>query len=95
MFYQRDNGQFVMHRICKVTQDGYDIIGDAQTEIEHGVRPDQIFALITKVKRKGKLLSHGDFWWEFFEHIWPNLIPFRYLLVRSYGRLKRLLLRKQ
>lgn len=95
VFYQRDNGQFVMHRICKVTQDGYDIIGDAQTEIEHGVRPDQIFALITKVKRKGKLLSHGDFWWEFFEHIWPNLIPFRYLFVRSYGRLKRLLLRKQ
>ena len=34
VFYERPGGQFVVHRICRVHADGYDIIGDAQTEID-------------------------------------------------------------
>ncbi len=40
----------------------YYIVGDAQTQIEGPVRRDQIFARITKVKRKGRILQPGDFW---------------------------------
>lgn len=54
VFYERPGGQFVVHRICRVHADGYDIIGDAQTEIEHHVQRKQIFARVTKVERKGK-----------------------------------------
>lgn len=88
VFYQRENGQFVMHRICKVHKNGYDIIGDAQTEIERGIREDQIFALITKVKRKGEMIVPGDFWWEFFEHVWLKVIPIRHFLMKLYGIFK-------
>ena len=52
VFYERPGGQFVVHRICRVHADGYDIIGDAQTEIEHHVQRKQIFARVTKVERK-------------------------------------------
>ena len=69
VFYQRDTGQFVIHRIWKVKKDGYYIVGDAQTIIEGPIRRDQIFARITKVNRKGKMISNGDFWWEFFEKV--------------------------
>lgn len=87
VFYQRDSGQFVMHRICRVCRDGtYDIVGDNQSEIEHGVRRDQIFAIITKVKRKGKWIVPGDFWWEFFAHVWIRIIPFRRTIQRIYAR---------
>lgn len=89
VFYQRDNGQFVMHRIWKVKPDGYYIVGDAQQEIEGPIRRDQIFALITKVKRKGKWLEEGDFWWEFFKKVWIHMIPFRRKLMWLYGRMKR------
>ena len=65
VFYERPTGQFVVHRICRVHADGYDVIGDAQTEIEHNVHPEQIFAQVTKVERKGKMLVPGTFWWEF------------------------------
>lgn len=85
VFYQRENGQFVMHRICRVCKNGYDIVGDAQTQIEHGVREEQIFAIVTEVRRKGKMIKPGNFWWEFFEHIWINLIPIRRLLIKLYG----------
>lgn len=89
VFYQRDNGQFVMHRIRRVRPDGYDIIGDAQTVTESSVRRDQIFGLVTRVERKGKWLSPGDFWWEFFAHVWLHLIPVRRTLIRLYGVLAR------
>lgn len=86
VFYQRDDGQFVMHRICKVNKDGtYDIIGDAQNYIEHGIRRDQIFALIVKAKRKGKIIGPGDFWWEFFEKVWIRIIPFRGVMTKAYS----------
>ncbi|MCQ2491570.1 MAG: S24/S26 family peptidase [Lachnospiraceae bacterium] len=85
VFYQRDNGQYVMHRICKVNKDGtYNIVGDAQYEIEHGVRRDQIFALITQVRRKNQLLKPGDFWWDFFEKVYIRIIPFRKIVIFLY-----------
>ena len=34
---------------------------------------------------KGKWIAPGDFWWEFFEHIWLHLIPFRRFLMKLYG----------
>ena len=89
VFYQRDSGQYVMHRILRVRGDVYDIIGDAQTEIERGVRRDQIFAVITRVKRKGRLIGPGDFWWTFFACVWTKLIPLRPLIARAYARLIR------
>jgi len=87
VFYQRDSGQYVMHRILRVRGDMYDIVGDAQTEIERGVRRDQIFAIITRVKRKGKMIQPGDFWWAFFAHVWTKLIPLRPLIARSYAKI--------
>lgn len=34
VFYQRDGGRYVMHRIYKIKPDGYYMVGDAQTQIE-------------------------------------------------------------
>ncbi|MDO4617454.1 MAG: S24/S26 family peptidase [Lachnospiraceae bacterium] len=93
VFYQRLTGQYVMHRICKVHKDGtYDMVGDNQTDIERGIKRDQIFAVITQVKRKDRIIKPGDFWWVFFEKVWINMIPMRRLAVRMYGipaRLKK------
>ena len=89
VFYQRDTGQYVMHRICRKKKDGYYIVGDGQSEVEGPVRREQIFARIVRVKRKGKLLGPGDFWWEFFEHVWTRLIPERRMLTRLYGTAAR------
>ena len=82
VFFQRRSGQFIMHRIWKVRPEGYYIVGDAQTQIEGPVERDQI----TKVRRKGKWLEPGDFWWEFFEHVWLHMIPFRHGLMRWYAK---------
>lgn len=89
VFFQRRSGQYVLHRICKVKDGSYYIVGDAQTAIEGPVSREQIFALVTRVQRKGRILAPGDFWWEFFARVWVRLIPLRPLLVRAYGLFRR------
>ena len=89
VFFQRRSGQYVLHRICKVKDGSYYIVGDAQTAIEGPVSREQIFALVTRVQRKGRILAPGDFWWEFFARVWVRLIPLRPLLVRDYGLFRR------
>ena len=86
VFYQRSGGQFVMHRICRIKDGGYYMIGDAQREIEGPLARDQIFGLVTAVNRKGNMLKPGDFWWEFFARVWLRLIPFRNLICTAYGK---------
>lgn len=85
VFYQRDGGRYVMHRIYKIKPDGYYMVGDAQTQIEGPLRRDQIFALIIQAKRKGKMIRPGDFWWEFFEHVWIRIVPARRAMALLYG----------
>lgn len=90
VFFRRDSGQYVMHRICRVEADGYYLVGDGQTQVEGPVRREQIFGLIFCVRRKGKKLWPGDFWWDFFEHVWLALRPVRPAVVKLYGFLKKL-----
>lgn len=85
VFFQRKNGRFIMHRIRKVKRDGYYIVGDNQVLIEGPVDREQIFAIVTKVVRKGKEIKPGDFWWEFFEHVWLHMIPLRHVALKVYG----------
>ncbi|MBR6990350.1 MAG: S24/S26 family peptidase [Bacteroidaceae bacterium] len=84
VFYQRETGQFVMHRILHVKPEGLYIVGDAQTEIEGPVNPKQVFAVVTKAQRKGKWIGPGDFWWWFFRTVWLWLVPVRKIILKLY-----------
>lgn len=94
-FFQRKTGQYVMHRIRFVRknretgQEEYYFIGDNQTQTEGPIAREQIFGVITAVQRKGKWLNPGDFWWEFFRHVWLTIIPFRRMAQSIYGHLHR------
>ena len=87
ILYRRDSGAYVLHRICGVEDSTYLLVGDAQTEIEHGIRRDQVLAIVTAVRRKGKLMEKGSFWWDFFEKTWLRAIPLRPVIVRGYAAL--------
>ena len=89
VFYQRRNGQFVMHRICAVKDEGYYMAGDAQNVVEGPVMRNQVFAVITQVQRNGKMLDASNLVWKFYEKMWVNVIPFRKYLLIPY-RLNRL-----
>ena len=95
VFFQRRDEAYVMHRIHHINKEGkLFIIGDAQVDMEGPIDKEQVFAIITKVKRKGKWITPGDFWWEFFEHIWLHLIPFRRFFINTYRFMSRLFIRR-
>ena len=89
VLYRRGNGDFVLHRVHRVHGSGnktsYDVIGDAQARIEHGIQRNQIVAAATRARRKGKIIEPESFYWRFFQHIWIRIIPLRRLLMRLYA----------
>ena len=90
ILYRRDNGRYVLHRVYQ-TGDTYTMVGDAQTQLEPGIRPDQMLAIVTAVCRKGKRLEKGSFWWDFFEKRWIRMVAIRPAVRAMYSRAKKLL----
>ena len=84
LLYKRESGAYILHRVYKVEKDSCTMVGDAQTQLEQGIRQDQIIAIMTSALRKGKLQKKGSFWWEFFEKLWIRIIPLRPMLTKIY-----------
>ena len=88
---QRETGEYVMHRVLNKHLDHFYIIGDAQQWIEGPLRPDQLIAIVTAVWRGDKRIDCANFWWKILSRLWLRLIPFRYLILGSYRRFRRIL----
>lgn len=88
--FQRQDGRYVLHRICRVTGDKqYYFIGDAQTEAEGPIQREQIFGIVTAVCRKNRWIRPGDFWWGFFRRVWLRIIPLRRIIIGFYGHFRK------
>ena len=86
-FYRRDNGQFVLHRVMKVEADGtYVMCGDNQTELEPGVRPDQIIGYVSRLYKAEKVRNMNSISYRTYLlfYCW---LPFR-KVTRLPGRVK-------
>lgn len=89
VFYRRENGQYIMHRVHHIGPDGgLYMVGDAQVYIEGPISREQVFGVVRKVIRKGKLVDQRDPGWAFFEKVWIRMVPLRPLIQKTYGRLK-------
>lgn len=77
VLFQRTNGNYILHRIKKVTSEGYYIVGDRQTKCEGPVPETSIRCVVTSAKRKDKLITPENFSWKFYEKVWINLIFLR------------------
>lgn len=90
VFYRRENGQYVMHRILKCGDQSYTLLGDGQIVPESGIRQEQIFARITKVQVRGKWIGPENFRWRFFEHIWIRFWGIRKLRLSFSSKVQNL-----
>ena len=83
VFYQRENGQYVMHRICRIdANDQLYLIGDAQTVVEGPIDQRQVFGIVNQVIRKGKNIQKGTFVWNLFSKYWVNLRKTRNIIIK-------------
>lgn len=87
-FFERRNGQLILHRVYRAGGEGYYFVGDAQQMIEGPIRPGQILAVVDHAERKGRVQKPGCFWWEFFRTVWLRLLPARRSVMGVYARLR-------
>ena len=83
-FYQRENGQYVLHRIVK-NGDTYTCVGDNQFVYEKGVKREQIIALCTSFTRNGMEYSANSMRWQLYARLWH----YSRFLRRVFAGLKR------
>lgn len=57
IFYQRPEGQFVLHRIIGKDKNGFILCGDNQFVKEYGVQKSQIIGIMTSVQRDGSKVA--------------------------------------
>ena len=92
VLYRRKNGDYVLHRICRIRRrDGtefYDMVGDAQTQVELDILREQIIGKVFRIERKGILKTPGSLYWWFFQYIWVNIIPMRHLILRIHTAIR-------
>ncbi|MCI8425930.1 MAG: hypothetical protein HFJ03_00045 [Lachnospira sp.] len=88
IFYQRKNGQYVLHRIVGVGKDNYVLCGDNQTYREKGVTQDMIIAVVNRIYRGDKEVSQKIH--KIYEFLWRPFIIRRgiHFLGRIFGGTK-------
>ena len=95
VLYRRPSGQFVLHRIVRLTENGYIICGDNEA-VREPVDHSQLLAVVDGLVRKGKRISMENFSYKLYVALWVGLFPLRgiYIKIRrwcgsNYRKLRR------
>lgn len=60
VFYRRDNGKFVLHRVMFINSGMFVMRGDNQWDYEYNIRNDQIIGVLKCFERDGKVHNVTD-----------------------------------
>lgn len=89
-FYRRDNGQFVLHRVMRLSDDGtYVMCGDNQTALEYGIKREQIIGYVSRLYRGDKEFSLTSVRYKLYLLVWC-FMPYRRLERFIKGKLRGL-----
>ena len=60
VLFQRDNGDYVLHRVCRIHEGLYDILGDNVPASDCNIRREQLMAAVCAYSRKGRRWREND-----------------------------------
>lgn len=86
--YQRDNGQYVLHRVVKAGET-YTCVGDNQFVLEPDLRHDQMIALVVAFTRGDREYSVSNLRYRLYCRLWHHSRPLRHFYRRAKGWLRR------
>lgn len=90
ILYQRENGQFVLHRIYCVDNENYVLWGDHQLALEYGIAYRQIMAKVKYIYRKNKMVDKNSLLYRLYLFIWCRSLIIRKVLYKIVKVLIRL-----
>lgn len=86
--FRRENGRYILHRVCRISDRGCWFVGDAQKEIEGPVPAERICGIVVKACRKGEWIAPGNPVWDFFATLWARIPVLHPFLIQLYSKLK-------
>ena len=90
-FYKRPNGQYVLHRVVKVLDDGYVILGDNCVNKEFNIKETQILGVLVSLVRNGKEVDLNSFGYKFYVRARYAHYPVRVIIFRTKRFLRKLI----
>ena len=91
--YRRADGSVVLHRVARVTDLGYTMIGDAQFVYENGVSAEAVIAKVVATRRAGRVISENSSLHRCAVALWYGIRPVRKFFRRVRRRIKSILKR--
>lgn len=88
IFYRRDDGHFVLHRIVGKNEKGYILCGDNQVKKEYGITDSHIIGVVTNITRKNKTFSVNKLSYRIYSRLWTMILPLRNLILVPYRKIK-------
>lgn len=89
IFYRRDDGHFVLHRIVGADENGFILCGDNQTVLEKNITEKHIIAKVTEIHRNGKVIDVNDKSYRRHVKLWIKALPRRRLPLTVMRKLSR------
>jgi hypothetical protein len=80
ILFHRPDGRYVLHRVVKVTPDGYFTRGDNYLRNDAFVPEEQFIAIMTGYTKKGKNISLSSLRYRLYVFFWGRPNPVRYCL---------------
>ena len=90
-FYKRPNGQYVLHRVVKVLDDGYVILGDNCVNKEFNIKETQILGVLVSLVRNGKEVDLNSFGYKLYVRARYAHYPVRVIIFKTKRFLRKLI----
>lgn len=91
IFYRRENGACILHRIVGCREGAFFLCGDNQTELEYPIYPEQILGSVDTFCRKGKTGSVTSLPYRIYSVLWCAVRPLRHRLLSAALKLRRMM----
>lgn len=88
VLFQRTNGDYVLHRITKVYDDGFWIVGDNTISGEYVFR-QQVLGIMTEIRRSGKTIYVDSKSYKLYVMLWRIIYPIKTRIRQSIYTIKR------
>ena len=86
VFYMRQDGSYVLHRIVGKGKDGFILAGDSEVSKETGVSESQILAKTSYIIRNNRQIDVKGFWYGMYSRVWVALMPLRHCIIDLWLR---------
>ena len=90
VLFKSSAGIHILHRICRLTNNGIYTLGDGNVTSEGPFRREEILAVADYIVRKGKILRNDDWKYAFLVNVWRVIRPFRPVVIKGYSMMRRL-----